>query len=98
MRETPISVTEAARNFADCINRARYQDTTFVLLRNGVPVAKITPSTTSRDEKELEKRCTGGDLAEALGRVSLSDEELQAWQADIESARNALKAPEEAWD
>jgi len=43
MREQAISVTEAARNFADCINRARYQGTTFVLHKNGVPVARIVP-------------------------------------------------------
>ena len=28
-----ISVTEAARNFADCVNRAHYQNVTFVLLK-----------------------------------------------------------------
>ena len=35
MRKTTISVTEAARNFADCVNRAHYQNVTFVLLKNG---------------------------------------------------------------
>src|SRR5580658_1737903 len=34
MRKKAISVTEAARNFADCVNRAHYQNVTFVLLRN----------------------------------------------------------------
>ena len=43
MREEVISVTEAARNFADCVNRVRYQNVTFVLLKNGVPVARIVP-------------------------------------------------------
>ena len=38
-----ISVTEAARNFSDCVNRARYQGVTFILHRNGVPVARIVP-------------------------------------------------------
>jgi len=40
MTKTRISVTEAARNFADCVNRAHYQNATFVLLRNGEPVAR----------------------------------------------------------
>ena len=35
MKRTTITVTEAARNFADCINRAHYQNTSFVLLKNG---------------------------------------------------------------
>ena len=43
MSTKAISVTEAARNFADCVNRARYQGTTFVLHKNGVPVARIVP-------------------------------------------------------
>ena len=34
MKETPISVTDAARNFADCVNRVHYQNVTFVLLKN----------------------------------------------------------------
>jgi hypothetical protein len=42
MRRIAITVTEAARNFADCINRARYQDVTFVLLKNGTPVAQLS--------------------------------------------------------
>jgi antitoxin (DNA-binding transcriptional repressor) of toxin-antitoxin stability system len=43
MRIVPISVTEASRNFADCINRARYQGTTFILHKSGVAVARIVP-------------------------------------------------------
>ena len=59
MKKTVISVTEAARNFADCVNRVRYQNVTFVLLKNGTPVARIIP------EKE-KKRCTGPELAESF--------------------------------
>src|SRR5438105_2910155 len=43
MKKLEISVTEAARNFADCVNRAHYQNVTFVLLRNGSPVARLVP-------------------------------------------------------
>jgi prevent-host-death family protein len=45
MQTRSISVTEAARNFSDCVNRARYQGVTFILHRNGVPVARIVPET-----------------------------------------------------
>jgi prevent-host-death family protein len=58
MTERAISVTEAARNFADCINRVRYQGLTFVLHKNGVPVARIVP--------EVEKSNTGQEQAAAL--------------------------------
>jgi prevent-host-death family protein len=50
MREQVISVTHAARNFADCINRAHYQGTSFLLEKNGVPVARIIPAKPYADE------------------------------------------------
>jgi hypothetical protein len=41
--KTTITVTEAARNFGDCVNRAHYQNVTFVLLKNGSPVSRRVP-------------------------------------------------------
>ena len=43
MKEVTITVTEATRNFADCVNRAHYQNTSFALLKNGRPFARIEP-------------------------------------------------------
>jgi prevent-host-death family protein len=53
MQEITISVTQAARRFADCINRVHYQGASFVLQKNGVPVARIVPvgSTSSEFER-----------------------------------------------
>ena len=90
MKEKEISVTEAARNFADCVNRVRYQHVTFVLLKNGVPVARLVP--------EEEKSCTGRDLAEVLRRVKLPAKEAVAWNRDIEDARKKLKPPANRWE
>ena len=90
MREQVISVTQAARNFADCINRARYQGTTFVLHKNGVPVARIVPYV-------KERVCTGRDLAEALAKVRLSPEESAAWLRDLEESRKNLIPPVDKW-
>jgi hypothetical protein len=89
MKELTISVTEAARNFADCINRAHYQNTTFVLLKNGKPFARIQP--------EHEKRCSGRELAEALGKAELTPEEARAWRRDVQTARKAFKTPADKW-
>jgi len=89
VKKTTISVTEAARNFADCINRAHYQNMTFVLLKNGVPVARLVP--------DHEKVCTGRDLAEALTRTELTTEEAKAWRRDLEAARKTCKAPADKW-
>jgi len=89
MKETSISVTEAARNFAECVNRAHYQNVTFVLLKNGSPVARLGPAD--------QKICLGRDLAEALSRNPLSDDEARAWRRELLTARKTLQAPGEKW-
>ncbi len=89
MRRVEISVTEAARSFSDCINRAHYQETTFVLLRNGEPVAQISP-VESRQGR-------GRDLAEALSHVQLSEAEARAWREDLDAARKMLLPPDDKW-
>jgi antitoxin (DNA-binding transcriptional repressor) of toxin-antitoxin stability system len=88
-KKTLISVTEAARNFADCVNRAHYQNVTFVLLRNGAPVARLVP--------DGERVCKGSDLAEVLNRVQLSTDEAKAWNRDLRAARKRLKPPADRW-
>lgn len=45
MKERAISVTEASRNFAECINRVRYQGLSFLLVKNGTAVARLVPAT-----------------------------------------------------
>ena len=89
MKKTVISVTEAARNFADCVNRAHYQNITFVLLKNGSPVARLVP----HDEKV----CVGRELAEALAKTQLPEDEARAWHRDLQAARKTLKAPADRW-
>ena len=89
MRKQTISVTEAARNFADCVNRVHYQNTTFVLLKNGSPFACLGP--------HFDKVCLGSDLAKALSEVRLSNEEAEAWGRDLRASRKTLKAPSDKW-
>jgi antitoxin (DNA-binding transcriptional repressor) of toxin-antitoxin stability system len=89
MRRTIITVTEAARNFADCVNRAHYQNVTFVLLKNGAPVARLVP-----DRQQV---CVGRDLAQVLVDTELSDDEAKAWRRDVQAARKTLKPPADKW-
>lgn len=89
MSKKTISVTDAARNFADCVNRAHYQNVTFVLLRNGSPVARLVP--------DHEKICTGGDLAKALAGNGLTTAEAISWNRDLKKARKTLKSPADKW-
>lgn len=94
MKKTSISVTEAARNFAECVNRAHYQNVTFVLLRNGSPVARLVPDGLSSEEKRV---CTGRELAETLSENELQADEARAWHRDLRTARKALKPPNNRW-
>jgi len=89
MKERIISVTEAARNFSDCVNRAHYQETTFVLQKNGKPLARIVPASA--------KRCTGRDLAAVVAGATLSIAEARGWHDDLMAAREILQAPREKW-
>jgi hypothetical protein len=87
MKTTPVSVIEAARNFADCVNRGRYQNMTFLLLKNGTPVARLVPELVP----EKEKICLGRDLAIVLREVDLTTDEAVAWNRDLKKARKSLK-------
>jgi antitoxin (DNA-binding transcriptional repressor) of toxin-antitoxin stability system len=89
MNEKAISVTEAARNFADCVNRAHYQGVTFILHKNGVPVARIVPEST--------KPRTGREIAAALAKVRLTPEESAAWRDDLAEARRNLIPQKDKW-
>ena len=87
--EKIISVTEAARNFAECVSRAHYQNVTFVLLKGGSPVARIVP--------DAEKVCTGSDLASAISQAKLSSEESRDWARDLRAAKKGLGRAVDKW-
>ncbi len=89
MRDIFLTVTEAAQNFADCVNRAHYQQQSFVLLKNGVPFARLVPA--------APVVCRGLDLVRALEGADLSDAEARAWRRDRQTARKLLKPPHEKW-
>lgn len=90
MNDTILTVTEAARAFADCVNRAHYQRQSFLLTKNGVAFARLVPA--GNDV------CTGADLAAALAGARLSEEETEVWQRDLRDARQGLKMPESRWE
>jgi hypothetical protein len=89
MPDLPISVTDAARNFADCVNRTHYQQATFVLLKNGVPFARLVPAG--------EPICRGRELAEALAGVELPAAAARAWHRQLKTARRKLKSARDKW-
>ena len=82
-------MTDASRNFADCVSPVHYQKQSFVLMKNGKPLARLIP--------ETGKICTGRDLAEALAHVELSTAEAIAWKKDLEKARKSPTTPADKW-
>ena len=86
-----ISVTEAARNFSDVVNRIYYQRKSYLLTRGGMVVAKLTPA--------LEP-LTGTRLATLWeDRPRLDPRDAEAWEADLAALRVAMRLPEDAgWD
>jgi antitoxin (DNA-binding transcriptional repressor) of toxin-antitoxin stability system len=91
--ESRLSVTEASRNFADCINRARYQGAVFTLLKGGAPVARITP-VPPRPSTAIESAIA---LQKALKGLHLGEEEATSWLHDLEQARGSLQRPGRSW-
>ncbi|MGB7266561.1 MAG: type II toxin-antitoxin system prevent-host-death family antitoxin [Terracidiphilus sp.] len=93
METVSISVTEASRNFADCVNRVRYQGASFILHKGGVPVARIVPA--------VQRPSTGRDLAdalrEALEGVHVGEKEATVWLHDLEQARGSLPPQINPW-
>ena len=85
-----LSVTEAARRFADVVNRAFYRHETTVLMKNGVPVAYVAPMAPSG--------IPAGELAHRwplLPRLSAAD--ADAFAEDLAAARAALRLPADPW-
>jgi antitoxin (DNA-binding transcriptional repressor) of toxin-antitoxin stability system len=92
METCAISVTEASRNFSDCVNRARYRGTSFTLLKGGVPVARILPP--------MRKPTKGRELADALrtalAGVHVGEKEATSWLHDLEQSRDTSR-PGHVW-
>lgn len=86
-----ISVTEAARNFSDLINRVNYQGQTFLLTRGGKVVARLTGP---------EKVITGAELARLWEQQpKLEPEDAELWEKQLAEDRASVLPPEERqWD
>ncbi len=86
-----MTVTEAARHFADLVNRTYYKGESTLLLRSGEPVARIVPVGGSS--------LLGCDLAVKWREMDhLELKEADEFAEAIEDARGNLVMPESAWD
>lgn len=64
MKDRVISVTEASRNFAECVNRVRYQGLSYLLVKNGTLVARLVPVGRDIEAEQSLSREEQGKMAE----------------------------------
>ena len=88
MKEMIIALETTGAGLTDWVGRARREHTTFVVVEDGTPVARLAP---------VESRCTGSELAKAVASARLSTEESSCWSEDLRTARATLTAPEDKW-
>jgi len=86
--ESSISATELARRLGDILGRVRYRGDSFVVERNGEPIARLTP---------LASR-SAGTLIEGLrawAEAAPPDPDLAD---DLDRVNRADRPPENPWD
>ena len=93
MDHVSISVTEASRNFAECVNRVRYQGASFLLHKSGAPIARIVPA----ESQPPKGRELAAALQKALEGVHVGEEEATSWLHDLEQARGSLQPQGRPW-
>ncbi len=93
MIQRTLTVTEAARHFADLINRVYYRNESALLLKNGKPVARIVPV----DVEPV--RRTAAEIAALWDDLPhLPPEEAEAFARDIDQARRELPPLGDPWE
>jgi len=75
-----VSITEAARNLSDFVNRVAYRRESFFLIRGKKPVAELRPVSSGRHL---------GDLPVLLASLpSLTHDEIASLRSDLGRIRN----------
>jgi prevent-host-death family protein len=86
--EGRISATELARRLGDVLGRVRYRGDSYVVERNGEPVARLVP---------LPGRTTA-TLREALSAWRGRGRPDAGFASDLERVVNADRPPDSPWD
>lgn len=84
-----LSVTEAAKSFADCVNRVYSRKESFAIAKLGVPCALLVPPPV--------QGCSSHDLADDLAKARLNIADKRALAAAVRKGRTALKPLKNPW-
>lgn len=85
--ENRISATELARRVGDVLARVRYRGDSFVVERNGEPVARVLPVA----------EASPASLAEALAAWRSAGEPEPEFAADLERVGALDRTPDDPW-
>jgi prevent-host-death family protein len=91
MKDEILTVTQAARRFADMVNRARYRNESTLLMKNGVPVARLVPAAGARTDRK-------GLLEWWRLHPRLGKREGERMARAVVAARRAGGAPSDPWE
>ena len=86
-----ISVTAAARNLSELLNRVAYQGSSFELVRGGKRIARLIPAAAA-------KRVKVSDLNRLFAQFPRLDDDVEAFARDIEAIRRHLPLEKDPWD
>ena len=84
-----LTVTEAARNLADCLDRVYLKHESFELVKHGVPVAHLVPANGTG--------CNTHELADDLMGAELNAEDRLALASAIRKGRKQLRLLKNPW-
>ncbi len=87
--EHAISATELARSLGDVLAKVRYRHDSFVIERNGTPVARVVP---------IERADTDATLAEALAAWCQGSAEDRTLADDLARIGAADRPPDNPWE
>lgn len=89
---TKVTATEAARQFSDLLNKIKYQGKSYEVMRGGETVARIVPVRPVSALKVAELSDFFAELPE------LPDDEIDAFEKDLQGIRAEAGYVEGAWD
>ena len=84
MRMRDITATQAARNFSEVLDAVEHRNETFVVVRNGHPVARIAPAS--------------GATGKAIKDILRMHPRDNAWAAELIQIKDSLTLEESRWN
>jgi prevent-host-death family protein len=73
-----ITATRVVREFSELLNEVRYKSRSYIVERNGKPIARLVPISEQKEGKKLE------ELKTLLSLLPRCGDDLEAFAADLE--------------